>query len=158
MTAEDLLELIVLEDISDIFLSENKVPYVRKNAEVSAYGSTPLPPGSITAFRTRILPDSLQEFYARHGSADCHFTTRNNRRFRINFYSSSSGDSAALRPVKCADDLSFEDLGLPAVLKQLTFSQRGLILVCGSTGSGKSTTLAAMVNHINTHFRKKASI
>ena len=149
MTIEYLLETLDLENVSDIFLSGGQIPHLRRNDIVSPLGRDKMPPETIAGFRARILSQEAENDYRCGKAVDKAFLTRNSRRFRLHFYNSLTGDSIAIRPIRRADDLDFHTLHLPEILENLALSLRGLILICGATGSGKSTTLAAMVNHIN---------
>ena len=154
MTVEQLLDSLDLHNVSDIFLTDKQIPFVRVNTEVSPRGTEALPAGEIAAFMDRILTANAAEHYRQHRSVDTAFETANGRRFRISFHASLDGDNAAIRPVRPAGELDFSKLGLPKTIRQLTGIRRGLVLICGATGSGKSTTLAAMVNEINLRYKR----
>ena len=154
MNIETLLEQIDLHNVSDIFLTGKKILYLRINSEVLPYPDFFIHPEDITAFRKKVLSPETEIRYQETGSADAAFQTPHKRRFRLNFYQSFEGESIAIRPVRSADELDFQTLSLPEILQDLALEQRGLILICGATGSGKSTTLAAMVNKINCSSRK----
>ena len=154
MNIETLLEQIDLHNVSDIFLTGKKTPYLRINSEVLPCPDFFIQPEDITAFRKKVLAPETETLYQETGSADAAFQTSPKRRFRLNFYQSFEGESIAVRPVRCADELDFQALSLPGILQDLALEQRGLVLICGATGSGKSTTLAAMVNKINCSSRK----
>ena len=149
MDIERVLEKIDLTNVSDIFLSGKKVPHLRKNSEIVPYPDVFIHPGDIAQFRQQVISPEAENSYQKTHSADAAFQISRERRFRLNFYQSIEGDCIAIRPVRRADDLDFKQLALPEVLEELALAQRGLILICGATGSGKSTTLAAIVNKIN---------
>ena len=147
---ENLLDSIDLKNVSDIFLTETVVPHVRRNDSVIPLDMPEIPAGAITEFRKKILSPEEQQYFLQYSCYDKQFVTASGRRFRANFCRSSCGETVALRSIKSAENLDFETLGLPAHLKNLALKRRGLILICGATGSGKSTTLATIINAINT--------
>ena len=149
MAIEHFLEKIDLKNVSDIFLSGKQYPHLRIKSEIVQYQDIIIRNGDIAAFRQKILSPEAETLYQKTLSADAAFQISRERRFRLNFYQTAEGESVAIRPVRRADDLDFKQLALPDVLEELATAQRGLILICGATGSGKSTTLAAMVNKIN---------
>ncbi len=154
MTIPEILVSQIAPDISDIFLSAGSPPFVRRMGELFPLDSPPLGGDEIAAFRASALPAEKQEYYRETGSADAAVEFDDGHRFRLNFHSALTGDALAARPVLPADGLDLAELGLPEQLRELASEERGLLLVCGSTGSGKSTTLAAMINYINRTFRK----
>ena len=149
MAIERLLEKIDLSNVSDIFISGKQVPHLRIKSEIVQYQDILIHPGDIAAFRQKILSPEAENLYQKTLSADVAFQISREKRFRLNFYQTAGGECVAIRPIRRADDLDFKLLALPAALEDLALAQRGLVLICGATGSGKSTTLAAMVNKIN---------
>jgi twitching motility protein PilT len=95
-----------------------------------------------------IMSDAQRKMYEEFLECDFSFAVPNLARFRVNAYNQQRGAAAAFRTIP-SKVLSLEDLNCPKVFGELTDRPRGLILVTGPTGSGKSTTLAAMVNHVN---------
>ena len=149
MAIERLLEKIDLSNVSDIFISGKQVPHLRIKSEILPYQDVFIKEEDITAFRQKVLSPEAENLYQKTHSADAAFQISRERRFRLNFYQTAGGNCIAIRPIRRADDLDFKLLALPAALEDLALAQRGLVLICGATGSGKSTTLAAMVNKIN---------
>ena len=152
----DLIEQILLssaKSASDIFLSAGKVPTMRKRGALVSEGSAAIPGSVIDAFRLRILGQTGESEYLLSGARDASGTF-GGFRFRFNFFSTVDGPALAARPLKRGNDAFAEDLNLPKIVEKLCGLPRGLILVAGSTGSGKSTTLAAMVNYLNRNFSK----
>jgi len=141
---------------SDLHLKAGSPPYLRLNGEL-----TPIPGmysiGSdemdlIVRELTRHAPNRLHEF-EQHGETDLSYELRSCARFRINVFRQRGEISVALRVIP--DEVpSLESLNLPGVIETLAMVPRGLVLVTGATGSGKSTTLAAMIDHINQHSAK----
>ena len=149
MAIERLLEKIDLSNVSDIFISGKQVPHLRIKSEILPYQDVFIKEEDITAFRQKVLSPEAEKLYQKTHSADAAFQISREKRFRLNFYQTAGGNCIAIRPIRRADDLDFKLLALPAALEDLALAQRGLVLICGATGSGKSTTLAAMVNKIN---------
>jgi len=136
--------------VSDLFLSAGKKPFVRIRGVVSPAGSFgPVSAESLDAFRRTVIGERGETAYAGSGLFDASWQLPGGSRIRVNFFRSIAGPSAAIRPIRNGDDVMTSALNLPALLDKLGEAPRGLILVAGTTGCGKSTTLAAMINHIN---------
>ena len=151
---EQLLDTLDLHNVSDIFLTENKIPHLRINAEITPYQDAFVPAESVTSFRNKVLSEQGRKNYEKNGSADAAYLNGKQQRFRLNFYESMEGPSIAIRPIRKAEELDFQSLSLPDILQEFSLARHGLVLICGATGSGKSTTLAAMVNRINSSLKK----
>jgi twitching motility protein PilT len=142
------LGLALALDASDIFLSSGKPPRVRRNGVIAPLDADTPTSGQILG----LLPDeSAREELGRTGSVD--FAVRwetpdGSRRIRINVFRHLDGVAAALRPIRPRIP-PLAELSLPEDLLQLAAFPSGLVLVTGASGSGKSTTLAALVDHIN---------
>ena len=149
-----LMQEAAAEGASDLFVAAGKSPYIRMAGKVVSFEKEIIPEEIITAFRNSVLLASAEQDYNETGSCDAGITLDDGRRFRINFLSQQGRSSMVVRPVPFADNLSFESLHLPDALRKEAENPRGLILVCGAAGSGKSTTMAAMVSHINRNFNK----
>ena len=100
-----------------------------------------------------IMDERMMKEYDQNGDADFSYCVENLGRFRINAHKQRGMHGITLRYVKSKIS-SIEELSLPPVLRSIAETPRGIILVCGTTGSGKSTTLAAMIQHINEKFTK----
>ncbi|WP_343225961.1 PilT/PilU family type 4a pilus ATPase [Luteolibacter marinus] len=143
-----LIDLVLEPDVSDIFLSSGKAPRVRRNGVIRSVESAFTDPEQILQLVPKGLP---REDLEKKGSAD--FAGRwelsgGSRRFRINVFRHMGGLAAAIRPIRTRIP-SLAQLSLPADLLELASFPSGLVLVTGASGSGKSTTLAALVDHIN---------
>ncbi len=145
-----LLQQALELNASDLFITATKPPSFRIKGEVtSVEDPTPISEEEVCAFRRTILDENSEAVYQRKGTYDISFMLSRTERFRLNFFSTLQGSAFVARPLSMGGQLDADALHLPPVLLDLCSHDRGLILVVGSTGSGKSTTLATMVNHIN---------
>lgn len=144
---EELLELTMEEKASDLHLTVGVPPILRVDGELRKISDEVLYQDEIEKFAKVILKDRFEE-YVKDGELDTSYSTSGVGRFRVNVFKQRGSDAIAIRAVGLAIP-TIESLGLPPILKDLTEKQRGLVLVTGPTGSGKSTTLAAMINEIN---------
>ncbi len=151
MELDELLTRVVEIGGSDLHLKLGQPPIVRRDGELGALdGFPPLGPKELNAVLetlTRHLPSKLQEF-RQTGELDMAFTHPSLPRFRVNGFRQRGAISFAFRVIP-REIPTFEQLELPPGVASLASYHRGLVLVTGATGAGKSTTLAAMVDHIN---------
>jgi len=150
---EKILEVAVKQNCSDIHLVVGRPPMVRKNGRLRPLNTPEVTPEDTVQAMKAITPDRHQEELEEKGGADFGFTFQNETRFRVSIYHDRGHISLALRQLPNRF-FSFEEIGLPTTVKDLCLKPRGLILVTGPTGSGKTTTLATMVNFINTETDK----
>lgn len=144
---KELLEKTIELNASDLHLTTGTPPVIRLNGKLMAIGEENLTKDIMSEFAKKILGDKFDE-YNEIGEADISYELSNKGRFRVNVFKQSNKDAIALR-VMSLKIPSLDELNHPNILKELIKKQRGLILVTGPTGSGKSTTLAAMINEIN---------
>lgn len=145
-----LLQQALALNASDLFITATKPPSFRVKGEVTPVEDpTPITEEEVAAFRRDVLGEENEALYQRKGTHDISFMLSKTERFRLNFFATLQGSAFVARPLRMGGELRAEALHLPPVLLELCNHDRGLILVVGSTGSGKSTTLATMVNHIN---------
>jgi twitching motility protein PilT len=134
---------------SDLHLKSSSPPRVRVNGDLSRLqGEEPAPPEDMANLARAIMPGRLWEHFAEHHEADFAYGIEELARFRVNAYQERGAVGMVFRLVR-PSARSFEDLGLPEAVRTLAAEQRGLVLVTGPTGSGKTTTLAAMLDDIN---------
>jgi twitching motility protein PilT len=145
---EDLIGLLVREGGSDLHLKVGSPPVTRVQGlltPVEEYGV--LDPPDTEAFLAEILPKPLVEEFERVGEADFSYETEDGR-FRVNAFRQRGAVSIAMRYIPF-EIPAFETLGLPEVIRTLAFEERSIVLITGTTGSGKSTTLASMIDMVN---------
>lgn len=149
----DLLNFMRKFDASDLHLSPNCEPVVRVNGEIRQADLPTLSPEETHSLIYDIMNDSQRKIYEEELEIDfaCQFTGLG--RFRVNVFKGLHGDTAVLRSIQQKIH-SFDELGIPPVIKKLASRDKGLILVTGPTGSGKSTTLSVIIDYINHHYRK----
>lgn len=149
----DLLKKMIEEKASDIFITAGKNPCLRINTLIQPLDQAPVTTEQINEFRKKNLLPEAERTFQETGNLDAGITLEPGLRFRINFLMQQGVPALVVRLVP-SGNLSFEDLNLPSTLAEFAESPRGLILAVGPAGSGKSTTMAAMLNHINTNFSK----
>src|SRR6266542_2584349 len=146
---DELLEQCVALGASDLHITVGSPPAVRVRGKLEALvGADPLDAETTQALLYRILSTEQQKRLELDKQIDLAHDVPGAARFRVNVYFQRESLGAALRQIP-QDIKSLEELGLPASLLELTTKPRGLVLVTGPTGSGKSTTLAAMIDEIN---------
>jgi twitching motility protein PilT len=153
MEITDLLLASQKNNASDLHLSVGNAPILRVNGDMLPLKMNPLTSDEVRHMLYSIMTDQQRSDYERDLEVDFALSFSENMRFRVNAFNTLSGPASVLRTIPTRV-LSLEDIHAPEVLKKLTDLHKGLILVTGPTGSGKSTTLAAMVNHINQNYAK----
>jgi twitching motility protein PilT len=147
-TIEDLLAETARAGASDLHLKVGVPPMLRVDGDLGPTGYRPLTAEDTEYYLEQLIPDRLRVEFKETHEADFAVDDASRGRVRVNAFRQRGLVSIALRPVP-PPGKSFEELGLPAVLNRMLEEPRGLILVTGPTGSGKSTTLAAMLDVIN---------
>jgi twitching motility protein PilT len=150
MTISELLAFSVRNQASDLHLSAGMPPMIRVHGEVKKINLPVMEHDEVQAMLHTIMSDDLRNNYASHLEVDFSFEIPNLARFRVNAFHQQRGAAAVLRTIP-SKVLTLQDLNAPTLFGDLALRPRGLVLVTGPTGSGKSTTLAAMVNHVNEH-------
>src|SRR6266566_173827 len=146
-----LLETTVRRNASDLHLAVGRPPTLRLHGHLRELQTKVLEPEDTTALMKSITPDRIQQEFEETGSGDFGFAYGEEARFRVAIFKQKGYCSLVLRriPNKL---LTFEQIGLPKMAEQICRRPRGMFLVTGPTGSGKTTTLAAMINYINENF------
>ena len=152
MDLHDILKTAVKNTASDVHLKVGLPPILRINGKlVPLKVPEPLRPDDVMAMSQQILVAEDQKLrFERNHEVDCSYSVPGLGRFRVNVFLQRSTVGIAVRVIPIGV-LSFEELHLPKVLEKISLESRGLILCTGTTGSGKSTTLAAIVEYINLH-------
>jgi twitching motility protein PilT len=144
-----LLRTLAERSGSDLHLKVGSPPLMRLDGVLTrADGEEPLRPDDTEAMARQIVPEDRWEDFLRRNEADFAYGLSGVARFRVNLFRQRGSVSLVLRLVRVGSP-SFDELGLPEVVRRLADEQRGLILVTGPTGSGKTTTLSAMIDHVN---------
>lgn len=133
---------------SDLHLSSGSQPIIRLHGELERVKYKTLVHDELKKLLFEITPESKVKEFEERGDIDFAYEVPNLARYRVNFFNQSRGIAAVFREIP-QKILSIEDLNLPPILRNLCLLPKGLVLVTGPTGSGKSTTLAAMVDYCN---------
>jgi len=142
------LDLVVKQGGSDLHLVAGNPPRIRLNGDSYTVKYRELGSKETQELIEEITPAHVMAYYEEAGNADFAYDLEGISRFRVNIFRHHGGVGAILRAIP-TDIKSMQQLGLPPILKNLSRQRKGLILVTGPTGSGKSTTLAAVVDTIN---------
>jgi len=148
-----LLAFTMQNEASDLHLSAGSPPIIRTNGVLKKVKSDPLSSDDIRTMLYSVMTEDQRADFEKNMELDFAIALGEKARFRVNGFTSRLGSCAVFRTIP-TEIPSMDDLGLPPVMKRFADLERGIILVTGPTGSGKSTTLASMVNHINQHHAK----
>ncbi len=145
-----LLDTVITKGASDLHLSVGRQPTLRLHGRLRSLDTKVLEPDDTVALMKSITPERAQQELQEEGGCDFGFAYGDQARFRVSVFRQRGNVSLVLRliPNKL---LSFEQIGLPKICRELIRRPRGLFIVTGPTGSGKTTSLATMVDHINTN-------
>ncbi|MFP4014583.1 MAG: type IV pilus twitching motility protein PilT [Chitinispirillaceae bacterium] len=149
MNHDELLRKLVKEGASDIHFKVGRSPLLRINGVLKAVSAPSLQPQDTEEIARFLLGSEQWEKFSKQLEIDTSYSIRSFCRFRVNVFRQRGSVSITMRviPFKIP---SLDELGVPEIVKKLALSQRGLVLVTGITGSGKSSTLAGMIEFINT--------
>ena len=150
MDITQLLQFSFQQGASDLHLSAGMPPIIRKDGDIKKIDTPKLDQETVHSMIYDVMNDLQRKEFEEHLESDFSFELPNIARFRVNVFMQNRGISAVFRTIP-SKILSLEDLNAPDIFKQISNMHKGIVLVTGPTGSGKSTTLAAMVDHINEH-------
>ena len=142
------LALLVERNGSDLHVKVGTPPKMRQSGALLPLDREPLSHDEMEAIGKAVIPPERVERFETAGEVDFAYSLPGVGRFRVNVFRQRGSVSAVLRKLRFGGP-SFDEMGLPEVIRQLADEQRGLVLVTGPTGSGKTTTLAAMIEHLN---------
>ena len=148
MRLAEMLDIMFDTSASDLYLSAEALPTIRAHGTLEAISDDVMEPQQIEEIAFELMNDHQRSEFTQTGEMNLAYTVPEKGRYRVNIFRQKGAVSLVIRLVKF-DIPSIEDLSLPAVLKDLILRPRGMILVTGATGSGKSTTLASMIDYRN---------
>ncbi|MBI2227458.1 MAG: type IV pilus twitching motility protein PilT [Betaproteobacteria bacterium] len=148
MDISELLAFVVKNKASDLHLSSGLPPMIRVHGDIRRINLPAMEHKDVRSMVYDIMNDGQRKFYEENLECDFSFAIPNLARFRVNAFVQQRGAAAVMRTIP-SKILSLEELKAPKILQEISDQPRGMVLVTGPTGSGKSTTLAGMVNHVN---------
>jgi twitching motility protein PilT len=148
MNIDDLLRHTVERGASDLHLKVGNVPFLRIDGDLQPTSHDVLTPPDTVAFGNTVMSEHKRREFEAHNEADIGYTLQGVGRFRINVFRQRGLVGLAVRRVR-SEIPTFEELRLPEVMRTLADSPRGLVLMTGPTGTGKTTTIASMIGYIN---------
>lgn len=143
-----LLRLMAQKNASDLFFSVGAPPHMKIEGVSTPMGQAPMPPGSIKDIAYKLMDAEQIKEFEREWELNFAYSLAEVGRFRVNVFRQRGEVGMVMRHIK-SQIPAFEGLGLPSKVSDLVMERSGLVLVCGPTGSGKSTTLAAMLDYRN---------
>src|SRR6266480_3960316 len=150
---DQFLQIVVRQEASDLHIAEGEPPKIRMHGDIMAIRAEPISHDEAKRMLSEVCGPRNWELFEQHGDLDFAYQMDEHSRFRSNYFKQSEGYGAAFRviPTKIA---TLEELGVPVVVKDFAYLRGGLVLVTGPTGSGKTTTQAALVDFINENFSR----
>jgi len=150
MKLKQMLVEMLSRNASDLHLRVGIRPHIRVNGDLEAIATDPLTIDAMENIVSQILSEKQLDRFRRKNEMDLALSVAKLGRFRINLFRQRGTSGIAIRAVNTRIP-AFEELNLPETVRNLSYEKRGLIVVTGTTGSGKSTTLAAMIEHMNSN-------
>jgi twitching motility protein PilT len=150
---DQLLQIVVRQGASDLHIAEGQPPKIRTHGDIMPIRAEPISHDEARAMLGEVCGPNNWEMFEQHGDLDFAYQMDEHSRFRSNYFKQSKGYAAVFRliPTKIS---TLEELGIPTIVKDLAYLRGGLVLVTGPTGSGKTTTQAALIDFINDNFAK----
>ena len=150
---DQFLNIVVRQGASDLHIGEGQPPKIRTHGDIMPIRDEPVSHEEATRMLSEVCGPQNWEIFQQHGDLDFAYQMDKHSRFRTNYFKQSDGFGAAFRliPTKIA---TLEELGVPVIIKEFAYLRGGLVLVTGPTGSGKTTTQAALIDFINQNFSK----
>ncbi|MEZ5491634.1 MAG: PilT/PilU family type 4a pilus ATPase [Gammaproteobacteria bacterium] len=148
MGFKELLKLLIEREGSDLFLTTNAPPTIKAHGKLVPVTDKRLPPGAAKKIAYQIMSEDQIREFEKSPEMNLAIQEKDVGRFRVNIFQQRGEIGIVARHIK-TDIPNLDELGLPVILKDLVMSKRGIILFVGGTGSGKSTSLAALVDHRN---------
>jgi twitching motility protein PilU len=149
MEFTDYLKLMVAKEASDLFLTVGAPPSMRIHGQIKPIDKSPIPPGGTKLIAYKLMSAEQQAAFEKSPEMNLAIADASIGRFRVNIFKQRNHIGMVIRNIKVKIP-TMEELGLPPILSKLVMQKRGLILFVGATGSGKSTSLAAMIDYRNT--------
>jgi twitching motility protein PilU len=150
MKISPYLKVLAEKDGSDLYLSTGALPSAKFNGVMTPLSKKAAPPGWVKSLAMEVMTEEQQAEFELKPEMNLAISESGVGRFRVNIFKQRNEMSMVIRYIN-AQIPNIDDLGLPAVLKEVIMAKRGIILFVGGTGSGKSTSLAALIDHRNTH-------
>ncbi|MGZ8453283.1 MAG: PilT/PilU family type 4a pilus ATPase [Candidatus Binatia bacterium] len=148
MDIQEMFRKMVEIEASDLYLTVARPPMYRVEGKIQPIGEQKFTPGEMKALADSVMTEKQRREFAEALEMNLAQSLPGLARFRVNILIQRGSVSMVIRRIK-ADVMSLDDLGMPSILSDITMSKRGLVLMVGATGSGKSTTLAAMIDYRN---------
>jgi twitching motility protein PilT len=150
---DQFLQIVVRQGASDLHIAEGQPPKIRTHGDIMPIRSEPTSHDEATRMLSEVCGTRNWEMFEQQGDLDFAYQMDEHSRFRSNYFKQSEGYAAAFRliPTKIS---TLEELGIPIVVKDFAYLRGGLVLVTGPTGSGKTTTQAALIDFINENLSK----
>src|ERR1043166_7574891 len=150
---DQFLDIVVRQGASDLHIGEGQPPKIRTHGDIMPIRDELISHEEATRMLSEVCGPENWEIFQERGDLDFAYQMDEHSRFRSNYFKESNGYAAAFRliPTKIS---SLEELGVPVVIKEFAYLRGGLVLVTGPTGSGKTTTQAALIDFINQNFSK----
>jgi len=147
---QEFFKTMVETEASDLYLTVAKPPMYRVDGKIRAVGEHPFSPQDLVNLAEAMMNEKQRKEFAEALEMNMAMSLPGVARFRVNIFQQRGSVGMVIRRIK-AEVMSLDEMGLPPLLKDIAMTKRGLVLVVGATGSGKSTSLAAMIDHRNSN-------